>query len=83
MCALSATICTEWQYLSLLGGVEAFAGDCSPAIQERAQEHCRDNDECGRGPIVVNEMAQNHSEDDRGEPNDYPGLKFYWLLPSL
>ena len=75
MCALSATICTEWQYLSLLGGVEAFAGDCSPAIEEGAQKDCRDNDERRCSPVVENEMAQNHSKDDRGEPNDRSCLK--------
>jgi hypothetical protein len=57
-------------------GTEAFAGDCSPAIQESAQEHGCHNDECRCGSIVENEMAQNHSEDDCGEPNDYSGLKF-------
>ena len=60
---------------SLLGGVEAFADDRSPSVEESAQKHGRDNDERGRGSIVKNEAPKNHAKDDRGDPNDRSGSK--------
>jgi hypothetical protein len=55
--------------------VQAFADDGAPSVEERAQEHCRDNNERGRGSIVKNEAPKNHAKDDRGEPNDRSSSK--------